>query len=117
MHIYVLHWSAVNIAGFNVDATPIDQFFMLGTFGISTFLTRSIYLLISKRAPQLSPYILGLIPGSYLLGSDRNLVQRHLRHVAVCQTISLAHLHWYMHSHARYFSRIRELTPERDLIL
>lgn len=68
MHIYVLHWSAVNIAGFNVDATPIDQFFMLGTFGISTFLTRSIYLLISKRAPQLSPYILGLIPGSYLLG-------------------------------------------------
>ncbi len=41
---------------------------MLGTFGISNFLTGSIYLLVSKRAPQLSPYILGLIPSSYLLG-------------------------------------------------
>ena len=68
MHTYVLHWSAVNIAGFNVDTMPVDQFFMLGTFGISNFLTGFIYLLISKRAPQLSPYILGLIPGSYLLG-------------------------------------------------
>ena len=68
MHTYVLRWSAVNIAGFNVDTTPIDQFFMLGTFGISNFLTGFIYLLISKRAPQLSPYILGLIPGSYLIG-------------------------------------------------
>ena len=68
MHTYALHWSAVTIAGFNVDTTPVDQFFMLGTFGISNFLTGFIYLLISKRAPQLSPYILGLIPGSYLLG-------------------------------------------------
>ena len=68
MHTYALHWSAVTIAGFNVDTTPVDQFFMLGTFGISNFLTGFIYLLISKRAPQLSPYILGLIPSSYLLG-------------------------------------------------
>ena len=55
MHTYALHWSAVTIAGFNVDTTPVDQFFMLGTFGISNFLTGFIYLLISKRAPQLSP--------------------------------------------------------------
>ncbi|MCX7348734.1 MAG: hypothetical protein NTZ54_04160 [Alphaproteobacteria bacterium] len=68
MHTFLLHWSAVNIAGFSAETTPADQFFMLGTFGISNFLTGSIYLLVSKRAPQLSPYILGLIPSSYLLG-------------------------------------------------
>jgi hypothetical protein len=41
---------------------------MLGTFGISNFLTGFIYLLISRRSPELSPYVLALIPGAYLLG-------------------------------------------------
>lgn len=68
MHTFVLRWSGTNIAGFNADTTPIDQYFMLGTFGISNFLTGFIYLLISRRSPELSPYVLALIPGVYLLG-------------------------------------------------
>ena len=68
MHTFVLKWSGTNIAGFNPETTPIDQFFMLGTFGISNFLTGFIFLLISRRSPELSPYVLALIPGAYLLG-------------------------------------------------
>ena len=68
MHTFALKWSGINIAGFNPETTPIDQFFMLGTFGISNFLTGSIYLVISRRSPELSPYILALIPTAYLLG-------------------------------------------------
>jgi hypothetical protein len=68
MHTFALKWSGTNIAGFNPETTPIDQFFMLGTFGISNFLTGFIYLLISRRSPELSPYVLALIPGAYLLG-------------------------------------------------
>lgn len=68
MHTFVLKWSGTNIAGFNPETTPIDQFFMLGTFGISNLLTGFIYLLISRRSPELSPYVLALIPGAYLLG-------------------------------------------------
>ena len=68
MHTFLLHWSGVHIAGFNSATTPVDQFYMLGTFGISNFLTGFIYILVSRKAPQLSPYILGLIPTSYLLG-------------------------------------------------
>ena len=68
MHTFALKWSGTNIAGFNPETTPIDQFFMLGTFGISNFLTGFIYLLISRRSPELSPYVLALIPVAYLLG-------------------------------------------------
>ena len=68
MHTFLLKWSGINIAGFNPDSTPIDQFFMLGTFGRSNFVTGFIYILISRRSPELSPYALGLIPTSYLIG-------------------------------------------------
>ena len=68
MHTFLLRWSGINIAGFNPESTPIDKLFMLGTFGISNFLTGFIYLLISRRSPELSPYVLALIPTSYLLG-------------------------------------------------
>ena len=39
MHTFLLKWSGINIAGFNPETTAMDQFFMLGTFGISNFLT------------------------------------------------------------------------------
>jgi hypothetical protein len=68
MHTFLLRWSGTHIAGFNPETTPIDQFFMLGTFGISNLLTGLIYLIISWRSPNLAPYVLALIPASYLLG-------------------------------------------------
>ena len=41
---------------------------MLGAFGISNVLTGFLYLLISRRARELAPYVLAIIPATYLLG-------------------------------------------------
>ncbi|MFY9336818.1 MAG: hypothetical protein WAP49_04580 [Mycobacterium sp.] len=68
MHTFLLRWAGVNVAGFDPLTTPSDQFFMLGAFGISNFLTGFLYLLISRRARELSPYVLAIIPATYLLG-------------------------------------------------
>jgi hypothetical protein len=68
MHTFLLTWSATNIAKFDLTTATPDQFFLLGVFGISNFLTGFIYLLISRKARQLSPYVLILIPLAYLLG-------------------------------------------------
>jgi hypothetical protein len=68
MHTFLLTWSAANVAKFNMATTPQDQIFMLGVFGISNFLTGSIYFLISRKAREISPYVLIIIPLAYLLG-------------------------------------------------
>lgn len=68
MHTFLLRWAGVNIAGFDPVTTPSDQFFLLGAFGISNFLTGFLYLLISRKARELSPYVLAIIPATYLLG-------------------------------------------------
>jgi hypothetical protein len=68
MHTFVLRWAGVHVAGFDPVSTPSDQFFMLGAFGISNFLTGFLYLLISRKARELSPYVLAIIPATYLLG-------------------------------------------------
>ena len=68
MHTVLLRWSGIHIAGFDPVSTPVDQFFMLGAFGISNLLTGCLFLLISQRAPQLSAWILGIIPAAYLVG-------------------------------------------------
>jgi hypothetical protein len=68
MHTFLLRWAGVHIAGFDPVTTPPDQFFMLGAFGISNFLTGFLYLLISRKARELSPVVLAIIPATYLLG-------------------------------------------------
>lgn len=68
MHTFILKWSAANFAKFDLATVPQDQIFMLGVFGISNFLTGFIYLLISRKARQLSPYVLIIIPLAYILG-------------------------------------------------
>lgn len=68
MHTFLLRWAGVHVAGFDPVTTPSDQFFMLGAFGISNFLTGFLFLLISRKARELSPYVLAIIPATYLLG-------------------------------------------------
>ena len=68
MHTFLLTWSATNFAKFDLATTPQDQVFLLGVFGISNFLTGFIYLLISRKARELSPYVLIIIPLTYILG-------------------------------------------------
>jgi hypothetical protein len=68
MHTFLLRWSAVHFAGFNLATSPADQVFLLGVFGISNYLTGFLYFLISRRARKLSPYVLIIIPLTYMLG-------------------------------------------------
>ena len=68
MHTFLLTWSATNIAKLNMAIESSDQVFLLGVFGISNFLTGFIYFLVSKIARELSPYVLIIIPLTYLLG-------------------------------------------------
>jgi len=68
MHTFLLTWSAANFAGFDMATVSKDQVFLLGVFGISNFLTGFIYFVISRKARELSPYILVIIPFTYLLG-------------------------------------------------
>jgi hypothetical protein len=68
MHTFLLTWSATNIAKLNMAIESSDQMFLLGVFGISNFLTGFIYFLVSKKARELSPYVLIIIPLTYLLG-------------------------------------------------
>lgn len=68
MHTFLLTWSATNIAKLNMATGSGDQVFLLGVFGISNFLTGFLYLLINRKARELSPYMLIIIPIAYLLG-------------------------------------------------
>ncbi len=69
MHTFLLTWSANHIAGFDPATATRDQYFLLGVLGISNFLTGFLYLLISRKARELAPDILILIPLVYLLGT------------------------------------------------
>lgn len=68
MHTFLLTWSAEYFAKFDMATVPADQVFLLGVFGISNFLTGFIFFLISRKARELSPYILIIIPLTYILG-------------------------------------------------
>jgi len=65
MHTFNINWASANIA--KIDPIP-DSLMLMGTFGISNFLTGFIYLLILWKAKKLAPYVLILIPISYVLG-------------------------------------------------
>ncbi|MEM7381755.1 MAG: hypothetical protein AAF361_11235 [Bacteroidota bacterium] len=66
MHTYNIKYAAVNIAG--IEPIP-DSLVLMGSFGISNFLTAFIYLLIIWKARQLAPYVLIFIPISYVVGA------------------------------------------------
>ena len=68
MHTFLLTWSATNIAKLDLVNGSSDQLFLLGVFGISNYLTGFIYFLISRKARELSSYVLIIIPLTYLLG-------------------------------------------------
>ena len=64
MHTVMLEYAAANIAGI----TDIDAIFLLRTFGISNYLTGTLFILIALKAQELAPYVLVLIPVSYAFG-------------------------------------------------
>lgn len=69
MHTFAIHWAAENIAQLNLSLNGDDQLWLLGTFGISNFLSGALLLLIALKAKRLAPYALLIIPATYLLGA------------------------------------------------
>lgn len=65
MHTFNIWWASENIAQMTQTA---DTMHLMITFGISNFLTGFIYILIGVKAKDIAPYVLILIPISYLLG-------------------------------------------------
>ena len=65
MHTFNVWWASENIAQMTQTA---DTMHLMITFGVSNFLTGFIYILIGLRAKEIAPYVLLLIPISYLLG-------------------------------------------------
>ena len=68
LHTYAIVWAANTFAKLDLSVARNDQLVLLGAFGISNFLTGMLYILISRKAPQLSHYVLALIPAAYLTG-------------------------------------------------
>ncbi len=65
MHTFNVWWASENIAQMTQTA---DTMRLMITFGISNFLTGFIYILIGLKAKDVAPYVLLLIPLSYMLG-------------------------------------------------
>jgi hypothetical protein len=64
-HTFNVRYSAENLAGID----PItDSLYLMGAFGISNFLTGFLYFLVIWKAKEIAPYILLIIPLSYLIG-------------------------------------------------
>ncbi|NAS13039.1 hypothetical protein [Poritiphilus flavus] len=66
MHTYGVKYAAVNLAG--IEPIP-DSLVLMGSFGISNFLTAFIYFLVIWKARELAPYVLIFIPISYVIGA------------------------------------------------
>lgn len=65
MHTFNINWASTNIA--KIDPHP-DALMLMGSFGISNFLTGFIYLFIVWKAKEISSFILFLIPAAYFVG-------------------------------------------------
>jgi len=68
LHTYDVVWAATTFAKLDLSVLRSDQLTLLGAFGISNILTGLIYILVSRKSKELSPYILGIIPVAYALG-------------------------------------------------
>ncbi len=65
MHTFNIWWASENIAQMSQTA---DTMHLMITFGITNFLTGFIYILVGLKAKEIAPYVLLLIPFSYLIG-------------------------------------------------
>lgn len=66
MHTVLLEYAAINIAGLDLTtSTSAEQLRLLGTFGISNWITAALFILIGLKAKYLSIYVMGIIPIAY----------------------------------------------------
>lgn len=65
MHTFFIMYASENIAHMSQTA---DTLLLMSTFGIANFLSSFTYVLVLKKAKELSPYLLIIIPIAYALG-------------------------------------------------
>lgn len=66
MHTVLLEFAALNIAGLDLTtSTATEQLRLLGTFGISNWITGALFILIGFKAKALALYVMGIIPVAY----------------------------------------------------
>jgi hypothetical protein len=68
MHTVLLEYAAENIMGLDLLVARDDQLLLLGTFGISNYLTGIMLILIAMKARNIVQYVFLAIPVSYLWG-------------------------------------------------
>ena len=78
MHTANIWYASENIAKMTQTADTMN---LMNFFGISNLLTGCIYLLIILKAKELSPYVLVIIPVTYLIG----IISSNLTGVAAMQ--------------------------------
>jgi len=67
-HTFNIRWAAENVARLDLSVAGNDQLVLLGSFGLSNFLTGIIFICISLKVKRIAPYIILFIPLSYALG-------------------------------------------------
>ena len=69
MHTLLLEYAATNIAGLDLSTSLAgDLLQLLGTFGISNYVTGVMLILIGWKARPLALTMLGVLPVAYVLG-------------------------------------------------
>ncbi len=79
MHTFFIMYASENIA--QMTQTP-DTLNLMNTFGIANLLSGVTYILIVKKAKELSPYMLLIIPLTYFVG----IISLNVTGVAAMQT-------------------------------
>jgi hypothetical protein len=69
MHTFNIYWAVDFFAKLDLSVAKDAQLFLLAAFGISNYLTGFIFILISRKAKNLSVYMLVSILAAYALGT------------------------------------------------
>ena len=69
LHTVLLEYAAENIMGLDLSVARDDQLLLLGTFGISNYLTGIMLILIALKARNIVQYVFLAIPVSYFSGA------------------------------------------------
>ena len=68
MHTVFLEYAAENIMGLDLAVARDDQLLLLGTFGVSNYITGLMLILIAMKARNIVQYVFLVIPVSYIWG-------------------------------------------------
>jgi hypothetical protein len=70
MHTILLEYAATNIAGLDLSSSvAIDLLRLMGSFGISNYITGLMLILLGWKARTLALMMLGAIPAAYFIGT------------------------------------------------